>query len=272
MRKFKAAILISFLILFFLISASALRYSIGDHYISITIDKEGNAKVTERFYLAFKTQEDIDAFTAKKTLLGNDITEWRKLDQNFTFHIGGESYVKKESVSVFLNKEQQDHVLEIYYELKNRAVAIVSEESRIVTYKTNNWLFTPFIKGADYVIPEGTFITINLPKDAEIIESDEIFKYALVDRSPPRVKLQGLVSTGSLSFRYILVKGIAPQISISLSVKSLVDIVKENAYTAGAFGVAVVAVVYLFRKKISNVVTGFLVKYTDLSAAESEQE
>lgn len=272
MRKFKAAILISFLMLFFLISASALRYSVGDHYISITIDEEGSAKVTERFYLAFKTQQDIDAFTAKKTLLGNDITEWRKLDSNFTFHIGGEPYVKKDSVSVFLNKEQQDHVLEINYELKNRAVAIVSEESRIVTYKTNNWLFTPFIKGADYVIPEGTFITINLPRDAEIIESDEIFKYALVDRSPPRVKLQGLVSTGNLSFRYIFVKGIAPQISISLSVKGLVDIVKENAHITAVFCFAILAIAYLFRKKISNVVTGFLVKHTELSTAESEHE
>ncbi|MCX8190074.1 MAG: hypothetical protein N3F05_02480 [Candidatus Diapherotrites archaeon] len=272
MRALAAVFLSAFLIMPFAISASVLRYSVGDHYISVNLDEEGNAKITERFYLAFKTQEDIDAFTAKKTLLGNDISEWRKFDPNFTFHIGGESYVKKESVSVFLNKEQQDHVLEIYYELKNKAVGIVSEESRIITYKTSNWIFNPFIKGADYVIPEGTFITINLPRDAEIIESDEIFKYALVEKSPPKVKLQGLISTGNLSFRYVVIKGIAPQISVSIFVKGLADIIKENAYIFGSFVIALLVISYLLKDKISNSLIGFLVKYTDFSTDEAEQD
>ncbi|MEM4663062.1 MAG: hypothetical protein QXM75_03500 [Candidatus Diapherotrites archaeon] len=252
--------------------AMALRYSIGDHYIFIILDEEGNAKVIEKFYLAFKSQSDIDAFASKKTELGNDVWQWQRFNPKFTFHVGGESYVKSESVSVSFNKENLDHTLEIHYELKQKAVSVVSEESRVVTYKTNSWLFIPFIQGTDYVIPEGTFIIINLPKDAELLTSDEIFKYATFEKTPPKIKLKGLVITGNLSFSYALLKSIAPYISVSLLIKDITRLLKENIFVVFLVFMMVLGLIYVFRKKISKKLTNFVVKHTDLSAADTDTQ
>jgi len=246
---------------------TALRYSLGDHYIFVTIDSQGNAKVTERFNIAFKTQQDIEEFQQKKTTIGNNISEWERLNPMFTFHIGGKTNVKTESISVSF----KDFVLEISYELSAKMVHVIDDRSRMTIYETNKWAFTPFIKGTDYVIPEHTFITFILPPDATIIEEGELFKYATVEKSPPKIMLQGLVATSNLSFRYIYWKGIAPQFSISLAIKQLVEKADNYMVVIAAIILTIVAVIlYLARKKIAQKITRFIIKNTEFALSEHE--
>ncbi|MCD6478828.1 MAG: hypothetical protein J7L44_02990 [Candidatus Diapherotrites archaeon] len=254
-------------ILLFSFPVYALRYSLGDHYITVEIDKEGNAKITERFYIAFKTQRDIEEFAQKKTELGTDIDEWSRFNPAFTIHIGNKEKLKSLSISFVTVR---DYYLEIAYELKNKIVRPIDERSRMIIYETNKWAFSPFIQGSDYVIPENTFITFVLPPESTVIEEGELFNYATIEKGPrPRIRLRGFLAVGSFSFRYISWKAIAPQFSISLAIKQFVEGSDRTTLFIFLAVLAVIAfIIYLARKRIASKITGFVISNTEFTPIE----
>ncbi len=226
----KACLLLAFLLL--LASCYALRYSLGDHYITVDIDEKGYASVTERYYLAFKTQQDIEEFAQKKTELGTNIDEWSKFNPAFGIHIG--------------SKEK----------LKSLTISLTTANS--------------FIEGTDYVVPEHTFLTFILPAESTVLEEGELFNYATVEKGiRPKVRLRGFLAIGNFNLRYIYWKGIAPQISISFMLKEFVE-GSDSKVLLVIFGVLFVAglFVYFNRKKINEKITNFIVSHTEFSEEE----
>ena len=265
--KIVVLLMILFVVFFLSTPAYALRYSLGDHYITIDIDKGGNAKITERFYIAFKTQRDIEEFAQKKTELGTDIDGWSKFNPAFTIHIGDKEKLKTLSVSFVTIK---DYYLEMTYELNSKMVRPIDEKSRMIIYETNKWAFSPFIQGTDYVIPEHTFITFILPPESTVIEEGELFNYATVEKGArPKIMLRGFLAIGSLNFRYIYWKGIAPQFSISFAIKQLIEGSDRKVLLVFLALLAIIAAVFYFiRKRIISKVTGFIVNNTEFTSLD----
>jgi len=261
----KALVLFCILILPF--SAYALRYSLGDHYITVDIDEKGYASVTERYYLAFKTQQDIEEFAQKKTELGTNIEEWSKFNPAFGIHIGSKEKLKSLTISLTTAK---DNYLEISYALDRPVVRVIKEESRMTVYEINKWALSSFIEGADYVVPEHTFLTFILPAESTVLEEGELFNYATVEKGVrPKVRLRGFLAIGNFNLRYIYWKGIAPKISISLMLKEFVE-GSDSKVLLVIFGVLFVVglFVYFNRKKINEKITNFIVSHTEFSEEE----
>jgi len=264
MNRAVLLLLVLFVFFSFPFSVYALRYSLGDHYITIDIDKSGNARITERFYIAFKTQKDIEEFAQKKTELGTDIDSWSKFNPAFTIHIGDKARLKTLSISFVTIK---DYYLEMTYTLNSKIVRPIDEKSRMIVYETNKWAFSPFVQGTDYVVPEHTFITFVLPPESTVIEEGELFNYATVEKGTrPKIMLRGFLAIGSLNFRYIYWKGIAPQFSISFAIKQLVEGSDQKVLLAFLVVLAIIAaILYIARRKIVSKLTGFVIRNTEFT-------
>ncbi len=245
-------------------------YKIGHHYITVEINREGFAKVTERYYLGFESEQAINEFAKIKTKLGQNIKEWAEFDRNFSIHVGGIAKVDAQSVRVSFSTVK-DYYLEISYALTERVVNKVSEKGRMQIYELNKWVFKPYISaGGDYVIPEGTFITIILPKESTLIEEGELFNYAIVERTEDakmKIMLQGYRALGSMSFRYIIWKSLAPPISISMGLKKFYEWIKtpENSAVFIVILLIITGFLYIKRNKIKNSIKKFIVAHTEFS-------
>ncbi len=247
----------------------ALRYSLGHHYITIEIDDKGYAKVTERYYLAFKTQQDIEEFAQKKTDLGVNIDAWSRFNPAFGIHVGSKDKLKPQTLNISLTTAK-DNYLEISYEIDRPIVRVIKEESRMIVYELNKWVLSSFVEGTDYVIPEGTFITFILPKESTVLEEGELFNYAEVYKDvKPKVMVRGFLAIGSFNLRYIYWKGIAPKFSISFLLKQIIEGADTNTIAASLAIVFIIGIfVYFNRKKLSEKVTNFVVRNTELSEEE----
>ena len=147
-----------FALLFFAGIASAQFYVMESHTIEITVDLEGNAQVTERYYLNFQNEQQLADFRQTVSEIGVSIEGWNDYDDRIYPRIGQEKDIVVSGISFTENSNSLDF-LEMNYFLKNPIMEKKNETSRVIEYSLKPSAFSRFVDGSLYVIPAGTSIT-----------------------------------------------------------------------------------------------------------------
>ncbi|MBN1941580.1 MAG: hypothetical protein JW772_05355, partial [Candidatus Diapherotrites archaeon] len=146
--------------------AQAQAYEITSHTIEMTIDNEGFARITEKFFLAFPNEFLLEDFLKKNEDFGISLDSWKQFDERIHTYIGREEELLRAEV-VFV--DDIDKYLEIEYSLNTPIVVKKNETNRIIDFAIAPRFFDQFLQGGVYIIPNNTEIAINLPTAAEIL-------------------------------------------------------------------------------------------------------
>jgi len=228
------------------------------HSIDIDVDSAGNAQVVERFFLFFQNEQQLVDFRQTVNEVGVSLSGWKSYDPRIYPHIGQEQDVEVQGISFIENPNAIDF-LEISYGLNSPIMEKKGETSRVVSYSVKPKFFAEFSDGALWVIPEGTTITVRLPKGVRI--EGEIKPDAVVTGSD--VTWTGYVSGNELNIDYGFFKEIA---SFDLR-EAVQQLLQSDIFW---FLVAFVAVFFLLlfakRKSIGDRVENYLVAHSDFES------
>lgn len=200
---------LTLIILLFLITNSfaAISYGVWLHNIDIDINPDGEAEISEKFYLFFNSENDRLAFRELRNEFGSNFTQWEEFNSRFKTTIGGEKAVNKK-----INySEGEDNFLQITYSLVDPLMALGKETSLISEYSIKaNYLNNLYESGL-WVIPENTRISIILPAGAETRETVKP-QATILDYSTNRKQIlwEGYKSSNELNLKYFIWKKIDP--------------------------------------------------------------
>ncbi|MDD5147933.1 MAG: hypothetical protein PHH08_00540 [Candidatus ainarchaeum sp.] len=251
-------------VVFFSGTAGAQYYTISNHSIDITIDEEGFALISEKFFLQFPNEFQLQEFRAKNEEIGISLDSWKQFDKKIHTYIGKESELNRAEVSFV---ENDSKYLEIKYSLNTPVAGQKAETSRLIEFGLSQKYFDQFIQGGVYIIPDSpkTTITVNLPNFAEI--QKPVKPEGIVTGN--QLQWDGYKSTNVIELNYVLVKQIA---SISLA-ESL------NAFVQSPLFLVLIAVAAVFlaiaaakRKAISQKIEDFIVENSELGGKEDSFE
>ena len=248
-----------FLLLFFIVIIGFVfseNYAIYSHLINIQVDIGGSAKINEKFYLYFPTDQDKIDFRATSTTLGYDITKWEKFNPKFTPTIGSNNLTS----GIISYTEGESNFLELTYELldplmeKGKETNMVAEYSLKASYL--NELFDPPF----WVIPDGTDLTIELPPGASIKNTVEPKADIVFSGTKQLVIWKGYKSGSQLQLDYVLWKKSDPVVDINALTNFLFK-TGEGIITI-IVGIIIIGILVWKRKKIVNKIESFVEKNT----------
>ncbi|MCX6798645.1 MAG: hypothetical protein NTW59_00940 [Candidatus Diapherotrites archaeon] len=255
MRKF---LLIAGLLLLLCATASAQFYLIDRHAIEITVDRQGNAVVSDKFFIQFQNQQQLDDFRAKVTQIGVNIDAWLAYDDRIKPAIGAESDITVSKVSFV---EEPSAYLEIRYSLNDTLMEKKSETSRVIGYGIKEKFFSGFLEGSLWVIPAGTTITVILPGGVEVLQPVE----PDAATSGNTIMWSGYKYSNKLTLNYNEFKQIA---SFDLD-KALQQVMESDLFWVIVAVLAVSALLGLWKRRaISEKIERYIVEHSDLRSEE----
>ncbi|MDD5163071.1 MAG: hypothetical protein PHD95_02570 [Candidatus ainarchaeum sp.] len=260
-KKFVFAFLIA--ILFFVCPAGAQYYTISSHSIDISIDEDGFALISEKFYLQFPNEFQLQDFLKKNAQIGISLDSWKTFDSRIHTYVGKESELNRAEVN-FVDSTSGKY-LEIKYSLNTPIADKKAETSRLIEFSLQNKAFDQFLQGGVLIMPENTTITVKLPNFAEI--QSPVKPEGTI--SANQVTWQGYKSTNVLELNYVLVKQIA-SISLLDSANALVKSPLFILFVAAIAAIIIVAAIK--RKKISEKIENFLVENSELGGKEEIEQ
>jgi hypothetical protein len=247
-----------FAMIFFAGLADAQYYTISSHTIDISIDEDGFALISEKFYLQFPNEFQLKEFMKKNEEIGISLDGWKTFDSRIHTYIGKESELNRAEVNFVENVERY---LEIKYSLNTAIAEKKAEIGRLIEFSLQNKAFDQFLLGGVRIIPENTTITIRLPNFAEIQKPVKPEGTVTINQ----VIWQGYKSTNVMELNYKLVKQIA---SISL-VDSTNAIIKSPWFILFVTVAAIISIgIAIKRKIISEKIENYIVENSELSGKE----
>ncbi len=262
--KKKLLIALALAVFFFVGFAHAQSpyYSIVSHTIDMEIDEYGFASISEKFFLQFPTDAQLQEFRQKNAEIGISLEAWKEFDSRIFPHIGNENELNRAEVSFVENNAKY---LEIKYSLNTPIAEKTGETSRMTEFSLLSKFLGQFLQGGAFIIPENTSISVQLPSFAEI--QSPIKPEAAV--SANSVTWQGYKSSNVLQLNYRIVKQIA-SINLSESIAALTSSPLFLVFVIIA--VIIVAIVLQKRKKISEKIENFIVENSQLGGKEEALE
>ena len=261
----KEKILLAVCALLLAAAACAQTYEVSSHSITIEVDGEGFAKVSEKFFLKFPNSYQMERFLEKSRELGSSLESWKAFDSTIYTHIGSTADVINGIVKP-LEKEGKNYYLEISYELSSAIMKKKSETSRMINYALAENVLSEFFSGNLLVIPKGTTIKFVLPKSIEIRERPQ--PEAVLDGS--NVTWSGYKSANAFILEYVYWRQIAPSVEISMLFYSLITS-KDLPLILGVL-LILALVLYWKKKVIAAKIENYVVEHSDLSKGEHEKE
>ena len=258
-RKF---FVIGLALLLLLSSASAQFYIMESHEISIDVDSIGNAQISEKYFLQFQNEQQLVDFRQAVSQIGVNLDGWREYDARIFPHIGLEKDLVVSGIS-FIEEESSLDFLEITYALKEPIMEKKRETSRVIDYSLKAKFFNEFKDGPVWVIPEGTSISVQLPRGIEINGLTK--PDALVEGT--QITWEGYASGNELFLEYSFFKQIA---SFDLS-KLISEMMQSDLFWIFVAVAAVIAgVLFIKRKRISGKIEGYVIGHSDLGGGDDE--
>lgn len=258
MRFWKITVL--FFLLFFCTLAAAQVHQITTRSIQINVDETGNAEVTEKFFLSFPNDFQLQQFRTETEKIGVDLAAWQQFNPGFTPSIGGRSRARVSDIGFV---ETESKYLEMKYTLDEPIMSKTNETSRVIEYSLNSKFFSGFIEGSLWVIPNDVTIIVDLPLQSEIQEP--VKPEANVTGN--RVIWTGYKSTNILSLSYLRFKQIA-----SLNLNEVVAAIMGSEFFPLLIAIAIIVAIVWFwkRKAIAARIEAYIIEHSDLSAMENE--
>jgi preprotein translocase subunit SecG len=232
-------------------TVNAIEYQISAHSVQIQVATEGKDKVTEKFFINFPSSEAKIEFREKSSELGTSLEEWKQFNQAFIPGIGENILNKKISYN-----ESDKSYLQISYELAEPIMATAKEADRMIEYSMKINYFNSFYKTGQWVIPEGTTISIELPAGAEIKKMAGPQSTITKNGSRQTINWQGYKTSNELAVNYILWKKMEPVIDLNEFTNFM------TKTTPGQLGIGaiiiILVIIILERKKISGKIEEFV--------------
>ncbi len=256
-------ILLTLVVLLFLAQfALGQFYILENHAIKINVDIEGNAQVTERYYLNFQNEIQLADFRQTVSEIGVSIDGWQAYDERIYPRIGQSKDIVVSGISFIENSDSLDF-LEINYFLKSPIMEKKNETTRVIEYSLKPSAFLSFVDGALLIIPSGTSITVQLPRGVEI--KPPIKPDAVVGENT--IVWTGYVFGNELEFNYLVFKQIS---SFDLN-QALQELMQSELFIIFvAITVLVLIIVFAKRKSIGNKVQNYVIRHSDLGGEEQE--
>lgn len=235
-------------------------YILESHSIDIAVDQEGMARVRERYFLFFQNEQQLAEFRGTVSSIGVSIDGWKSYDPRICPRIGSENEISVSGISFIENTDSTDF-LELAYSLEKPLMEKKSETSTAMQFNLNTGQFSSFIDGSLWVIPEGTSITVHLPKGVQI--EKPVKPDALIEGNA--VTWSGYVFGNELELNYTFFKQIA-----SFDLGGLISqLMQSNLFLAGMAAAAIaVIIVFVKRKALSEKIENYVVSNSEFSEKE----
>jgi hypothetical protein len=251
------------ILLMILAPAHAQEYEITLHEVHLQVNAEGNAKSVERFYLTFPNDAEKASFRNMSIKLGSDMEQWLQFNTKFQPNIKNPN-TKTGNLSdkkISYNEGEQTY-LEISYSLSDPLMAKRKETPTGTEFELKAVFLNNFFEFGLWVIPDKTKITIELPLDAEVRQPVEPPATVSQIGSKKVVQWQGYKSGNNLELKYVLWKQIALDFNLFSAISSL--FFTPAGLTALAVLIAILAVVFISRKKIVKKIENFVANNSKL--------
>lgn len=235
-------------------------------YIQIQVQEKGFAGITERYFLDFSNQKELDEFRQISVDNGSSLIVWNAYDNNIFTRIGSDEEVTGASVS-FIEEGISNSHIRISYSLSDSVFKKEEvESSRLVKWNLDPKKFSKFQQGGTTIIPANTTITFSIPLKAELIGS--IKPDAIV--ADHEITWQGYKSDNFISLSYSLEKNIAPPIDTAKLVRELV---RTRAILIVLAVLLVIAlIIYIERNKINEKITDYVISHSSIKKLEEPDE
>jgi hypothetical protein len=247
------------LILFILaiLAQPILAYQLTSHSITIQINPDATDTVIEKYFIDFNSPQEKTDFREKSSSLGTLLEEWKKINPVFTPSLGEKAANKK----VTYNEDPISY-LQISYDLTESLMAKLKESTMMTEYTLKAPYFDSFYQAGNWVIPENTTISVELPPGAEI--KDTVKPQADLTASGQRkvVNWQGYKSGTELALNYILWKKI--EAVIDLNAISTFLFKTQEGLVLLALAIIILGVIVWKRKKISTIIEDFVEKNSEI--------
>ncbi len=265
LKMLSKKILIALFLIAILSVAQAQAYQIARHEITIKVQTDGTAHVSEKFFLTFPNNTALNQFKAKSLELGVSLESWKAFNPAIHVYIAGEKNIRGGQVAFV---EEAENYLGIEYDTTVPIMGKSSETSRQIFFELNKQYFQEFNQTPFWIIPNNTVITINLPAQATI--DPGVKPDAIISDTEKKVVWVGYQQSNVLMLKYALEKQIAPSFDIS---QLLQGIINSEFFIIGAILLALVAIVaYLKRKAITEKIEDYISKNSEFEKDEEEEE
>ena len=266
------AIALAALLLF--ASAGALSYDITSHEINVEADKEGMAVVSEKYFVVFGSSGEAGEFASTKNDIGFDLAKWEQFDSRFSINFGSRTWI--DDLKVELVEEPSGELLyylEFRYSFDSPAFN-KSETGRKVVYMINRTFLNPLVERNSFIIPAGTTLAFTLPPQSEpeggLLNNQNV---RVEQGQSKTVVIPGSFSSNAFDFGYSFFKPISPGFSIAALVKDFSENTTRESQLVLAFVVGITLLtLYAGRRRIEGKVTRFIIRNSDLSTDESEED
>ncbi|MEK6958247.1 MAG: hypothetical protein AABW99_04705 [archaeon] len=241
------------------IAANASAVSVELLNISISVNNEGYAGITENYFLKFTSPFEEDDFKQKAVGNSSSLLSW-EASYNFFYPRFAESAGNELDTSSIIYDEGSK-TLTLKYALKKTFAALLREEQRANFFRINDRQFASFNEGGTIVIPEGTNIQLTLPTNSEL-QSDPP-ENAIVNGN--QIILRG-IQTNALTIDYKALKPIA---------SNPFEIFTDNSgiYFILLPVLIIVAIfAYIKREEVEQRIEDYLVKHSEIKPRTEDED
>ena len=255
----KRNLLAAFILLLFSLNCFSQFYVISNHAIEISVDVQGSAQVSERFFLRFQNQEQLLGFREKASEIGVSLDGWKAYDARLQPYIGRGDVAAIKVAFV----ENSTTYLEMTYALQTPLMKKTSETSRVIEYAITPQAFDSFLSGSLWVIPENTAIAINLPPEAELQQPIE----PEAEVSGNSVTWSGYKNSNKLTLNYRIFKQIA---SFDFG-EAFQQLMQSDWFWVVVVAICAVSLVLFWKRgAIGGRIENYIIEHSDLSEEEEE--
>jgi hypothetical protein len=233
------------------IDANSLVYKPTNHSINIQVSTEGNDKVIEKYYVSFSGETEKVAFRNKSLELGTNLDAWKAFNPIFAPSLGDNIINKKISYN-----EGEVSYLQISYDLFDPLMVKLKDATMATEYTIRVNYFDSFYHSGQWIIPENTTISIELPPGAELKTTTGLQTSISTNISRKVITWKGYQTANELVMSYIVWKKMDPVIDIN-AITNFLFKTQEGIILLGIVTIILLALI-LNRKKIYNSVEDFV--------------
>jgi hypothetical protein len=182
------------------LSIGAAAYSDISLGVTINVDKDGRAFVSERSLISLDSKTELDEFSYMISSGKGSVVEWKRFSPNVKYHIGGTLPPKNSRVTAKrdFTTGYSTGVVILDYEL-DLLVIMQQSGSRVTRYALSEGMLgfegTATSQGAETVLPSDVTLSIGIPSDAFITK---------ISPEPNKHEGNTLTWTGPLTSKWVL--------------------------------------------------------------------
>jgi hypothetical protein len=230
---------------------NGLSFDVTRKTMAVQIATEGKDNVTEKFYLYFPNETEKVAFREKSLELGTNLDAWKQLNPEFIPNIQENTLNKRIAYT-----EGEESILQIDYELAEPLMNKTKETTTMEEYEIKVNYFNSFYNTGQWIIPENTTVSIELPPGAEIKGTIEPEATTSTTGNRKTITWQGYKSKNELRLSYTQWKKSEPLIDLNKMRTYLFETTEGITITA-IITIIVLAIIWQ-RKKITNTIENFV--------------